>query len=380
MKVIKLDKTNHREATLQAVKILKTGGLIIYPTETCYGAGVDATNPKAINKLLSYKTFRQGKPISIAVSDQTMASNYVTPNTSAKNLYKKFLPGPLTVISKSKSRVAPYIESSTKTIGIRIPDHPLALSIIKKLSLPITATSANASYKKTPYSIKDILDNTSKKQQDLIDLVIDAGTLPKRPSSTIVDTTLDDPLVLRKGDTLIGDLAEGQVKAAKLEGVTLINSKSEKQTQDLAKSLLKKNWNHLQQHPLVFLLVGEMGAGKTQFSKGIGEFLGIKQPITSPTYTIEKEYPYTHRSLSGKFLHLDTWRMQSLEELDLLNLEERLKPKNIIAIEWADRTLEPLLKLAKQTNTKVITIKIRGYEPRIFSESPSNHRQIKITN
>ena len=145
-----------------------------------------------------------------------------------------------------------------------------------------------------------------------------------------------------------------------------------------------KHWNTLQKQPLVFLLIGELGAGKTQFSKGIGEFLKIKQPITSPTYTIQKEYKYNRHSVKGLFIHLDTWRMTDLKELESLNLSNYLKPKHIIAIEWADRTLEPILKLAKKNNAKVITIKIRSSEirssePRIPpNTSIKSHRLIQI--
>src|SRR3989304_1221808 len=97
----------------RAVKVLKTGGLVIYPTETCYGAGVDATNQKSVAKVLKYKTRREGKPLSIAVTDQKMASRYVKLNATAKNLYKQFLPGPLTVVSAGKHRVASGVESET---------------------------------------------------------------------------------------------------------------------------------------------------------------------------------------------------------------------------------------------------------------------------
>ncbi|MEA3355476.1 MAG: L-threonylcarbamoyladenylate synthase [Patescibacteria group bacterium] len=381
MKIIKVANNNHQSIINQAVKTLKADGLVIYPTETCYGAGVDATNQKAVNKLLAYKTFRQGKPISIAVTNQTMASKYITPNTSAINLYTNFLPGPLTVISKSLGKTAKYIESDTKTIGIRIPNYKLTTDIIKKLNKPITATSANASYKKHPYSIKDILNNTSKKQQSLIDLIIDAGTLPKRPPSTIVDTTLNDPLVLRTGSVLEAQLRIDSPEWNKVtlrSGNSKILTTSPQQTINLAKTLMLKHWNHLQKKPLIFLLIGKLGAGKTQFTKGIGEFLKIKQHITSPTYTIQKEYQYNRHSIHGLFLHLDTWRMQNIEEFNQLNLKQHLKPKNVIAIEWADRALQPLLNLAKKTNAKLITInlKIPRSNPEISSELPSSFRQI----
>lgn len=347
MQILKLTKTNHSQVINKAVKVLHAGGLVIYPTETCYGAGVDATNPIAVNKILAYKTFRQGKPMSIAVTDITMAAKYVQLNPTAKNLYQKFLPGPLTVISAGQHKLAPGVESSTGTLGIRIPDYPLALALIRQLRRPITATSANVSYKKRPYAIKDILNNTSKKQQSLIDLIIDAGTLPKRPASTIIDTTFDDPLILRQGKLL-----QRSVLCNK------ITTKSPQETSQLAQTLMLKHWNNLQTRPLIFLLIGELGSGKTQFAKGIGKFLKLKANINSPTYTIAKEYEYDYHNVQAKFIHLDTWRLQNIEELNQLNLLSCLKPKNILAIEWADRALKPILDLAKKAQAKIIIVKI----------------------
>lgn len=331
----------------RAVKVLKTGGLVIYPTETCYGAGVDATNQKAVDKLLKYKSRREGKPLSIAVTDQTMAAKYVKLNATAKNLYKQFLPGPLTIISAGRGRVANGVESETKTLGVRIPDHPVAKALVQVLGKPITATSANVSYKPKPYSIRQLLKQTSKKQQSLIDYFIDVGKLPQRPASTVVDTTLDDPLILRQGKLL-------PTKSAKT-----LTTNSPQATANLAKTLMLKHWNDLQKQPVMFLLIGNLGAGKTQFAKGIGEFLNIPGPITSPTYTIEIEYDFKRHEVSGKFLHLDTWRLQNIAELDQLQLSARLKPKTVVAVEWASRTLEPLLKLAKETKAKVITLKLQ---------------------
>lgn len=331
---------------LQAVKVLKRGGLVIFPTETCYGAGVDATNQKAVDKLLAYKSRREGRPLSVAVTDQIMASKYVKLNLTAKNLYSKFLPGPLTVVSAGRHKLAIGVESETGTLGIRIPDHPIAMTLVKKFSKPITATSANVSYKPRPYSISQLLKQTSKKQQKLIDYIIDAGTLPKRPVSTIVDTTLDDPLIIRQGKITLSHSRS-------------VITKSAEETKKLAQTLCLKHWKNLQKQSLIFLLIGDLGAGKTVFAKGIGQFLQIKQMITSPTFTLQKEYPYQRYGITGKFLHLDTWRLQHLEELTQLNLEKQLLPKNIICIEWADRTLAPLLKLAKKAKARIITLSLK---------------------
>lgn len=351
----------------QAVKVLKAGGLVIYPTETCYGAGVDAANQPAVDKLLKYKSRREGRPLSVAVTDQIMASKYIIMNTTAKNLYKKFLPGPLTVVSAGRHKLAKDVESETGTLGVRIPDHPVALELVRRLGRPITATSANVSYKPRPYSIPQLLAQISKKQRGLIDYIIDAGTLPKRPVSTIVDTTLDGPLIIRQGKLL--HFLHSRNEICKHSGNVTTHSPQE--TINLAQTLCLKYWKDLQKRPLMFLLIGDLGAGKTVFAKGIGEFLKIKRPITSPTFTIEKEYDWVRYGIKGRFLHLDTWRLQHLEEFEALDLSQQLLPKTIMAIEWADRTLTPLLKLAKKAGAKIITLSLKT-----VSGSSPTHRRI----
>ena len=155
---------NINEVTIdEIVDILVKKGLVILPTETLYAAIVDATNSAAIEKLIRYKNRPLGKPFSIAVIDRKMAEEYVNLNSNAKSLYKKYLPGPLTIVSKGKHKVAPGVESEHGTLGIRVPKYDLVLKVVEKLSRPVTATSANASYKKRPYNISDILDNLSAK-------------------------------------------------------------------------------------------------------------------------------------------------------------------------------------------------------------------------
>ena len=94
-------KQNDKKVTKTVIEVLGKGGLVIVPTETMYGAMADATNSKAVKKLTLYKNRPFGKPFSVAVSDIKMACKYVFLNNQAKSLYKKYLPGPLTVISKS---------------------------------------------------------------------------------------------------------------------------------------------------------------------------------------------------------------------------------------------------------------------------------------
>lgn len=349
MKIIKIDNLKIKDV----IKILDRGGLIIYPTETMYGVGVDATNFKAIKKLTNYKKRPFGKPYSIAVVDQKMAENYVFLNNSAKKLYKTFLPGPITVVSNGKHKVAPGVESELGTLGIRIPDHSLVLKILKAFEKPITATSANSSYQKRPYKITDILENISDKQKSLIDLIIDAGELPHNEPSTVVDTTLDDITILRQGDIELKDKKK-------------ILSRSEENTQNIAKELWQKYEKYLGQRAIIFALTGPMGSGKTQFVKGLARGTGIKEKVVSPTFNIELDYENKKRKI--KIVHIDVWRMSSDKELLDLQFESKIDDKSIIAIEWADKVADLIRKYNEEAI--IIWVKIE------YSTDSENERLI----
>jgi len=317
-------KTGKKTVDL-AVDVLQQGGLVVYPTETLYGIGVDATNAEAVKKLTVYKERPFGKPFSVAVTDLKMALEFADLNSTAKNLYKEFLPGPMTIISKGKHKLAPGIESEEGTVGIRIPEYKLVIDIVKKFGKPITATSANASYKRRPYKVSDVLDNISVKQKGLIDLIIDAGELPHNEPSTVIDTTLDDPVTLRQG-------------RIKLTGNNEVLSRSEEGTQNMAKELWQKYESHIGKRAIVFALQGEMGTGKTIFTKGLARAMGITELVTSPTFTLENEY-VTGRE---RLYHFDSWRLQKSDELKALGFGNLIKNKSVISIEWAERVSDAI--------------------------------------
>lgn len=325
MQIINLTDTPSDRVIDQAVAILQAGGLIVFPTETTYGAGVDATNPDAVAKLLSYKTRREGKPLSIAVTDDAMADQYVELNDSARRLYQRFLPGPVTVISKGRGQVAPGVESEFGTLGVRIPDFPLVVEIVRRLGRPITATSANISDGKRPYQVTDILAPLSQRQQQLLDLVIDAGTLPTRPPSTVIDTTLSTPVTMRPGDVQLEGSSADQL---------ILHSASPAETKALAGRLMLQHWNQLKDTGVVIGLDGSLGMGKTIFAKGVAEFLQIDTEITSPTYNYLEEYDYSRHGITGRLHHLDVWKVDSPALLDRLGVTDLLGPRQVIVIEW----------------------------------------------
>lgn len=333
MERLRINNKNEDKAIDKAVKVLNSGGLIIYPTETCYGVGVVASDSKAVLKLLNYKKRPEGKAISIAVNSLEMASKYVDINNIALKFYNEFLPGPITVISKSKHICVNSLESEFGNLGVRIPNYPLILKIITKLDKPITATSANSAGKKTPYTVDDVLENLNKVQVGLIDLIIDAGELPHNAPSTVIDTTKEDLKILRVGDFFIGN---------KLDERVII---SDTGMQDLGSEIVNKYKSILDYKPMLILFNADLGAGKTQFVKGIGKALSIKEVINSPTYTIMKEYEYILRGQKAKLIHMDAWRLESIDEFIKLNISKYFKKGNIIAVEWAGMARDTIDKI-----------------------------------
>lgn len=325
------------QATELACQALAAGELVIYPTETCYGIAADATNQHAISKLLAYKGDRQ-RQVAVAVATRHMAEQYVALNEIANNLYNNHLPGPITVISKSKHKLDPRLESATGTLGIRYPSHRFALQLTTAFGTPITATSANTSGKKEPYSLADWQKYTTTDKQSMVSVFLDAGKLEDRPTSTVVDTTLNEPSILRQGEIVVPNIP----------GQSFV-SNSVTETNEVAQIIAKKHSSLTNKYPLIFALQGKLGVGKTHFTQGLAELLGIKETVNSPTYTLMKEYSFQTNKHQGVLYHLDTWRLDNPDELETtLHLATLLNPGNIVVLEWPQKT-QSILEKYKDT-------------------------------
>ncbi len=350
-----MTNNNWDEVIKTAVKVLNKGGLVVYPTETCYGIAVDATNEKALSKLLSYKTFRGSKPISVAVSSKEMAEKYVSLNDMAENIYKNYLPGPITVVSMNKGNLKPPVVSRQGSTGIRIPDYKFTLKLIEAFGRPITATSANVSYKPHPYSIDQLIKDLPKKSSSLIDMYIDDGELPRNVPSTILDTTMNTLTVLREGKHKFED--------AILQS-TLLEEKVTKTPEETSEMGFEFSSEYLKENKgsIVVALSGELGAGKTQFTKGVGKGLGVEELVNSPTYTIINEYEYEKSVLA----HMDTWRLMDEEDLNRSGLMEHLNKGNIVVIEWADKFYQEIEEICRKENIPMykVTFKYISLEER----------------
>jgi L-threonylcarbamoyladenylate synthase len=193
----------------KAIAILKSGGVVVFPTDTAYGLAVDATNFSAVRKLYALKGRDFRKPIHIIFpSVEWLAANVVLDKKSLK-LMNKFLPGPLTVIAKlkSKNKALNKIKGSTG-IGLRFPKDQIALKLAQDLAKPITATSANISGSANTYSITEVKKQFAKSKYKP-DFYLDSGRLKKVKPSTIVSVVGNNARILREGP-----ISETEIKRA----------------------------------------------------------------------------------------------------------------------------------------------------------------------
>jgi L-threonylcarbamoyladenylate synthase len=180
----------------RAVEVLENGGVIIHPTDTCYGLACSMFSKKGIEKLYALKGMPLTKPISILVSSEEMARNYGEFNRLADMLAEKYWPGPLTAIVRKSSKVPIFFNASTPTIGIRFPEHETTIDLIEQLGHPILTTSANEVGGKEPY-ISDEIDLEA-------DFLLDGGRLPFSKTSTIIDVSDGTVHLLREGAVEFG--------------------------------------------------------------------------------------------------------------------------------------------------------------------------------
>lgn len=189
------------EQIKKAIQILKQGGTVVYPTDTSYGLAVDATNLKAVKKLYRLKGRNFKKPIHVIIPRSHLHTvPYASINNAARKLIKKFWPGPLTIVLplKAKGKSWQMLSAGTGTIGIRLPNHKIALDLVKKFGKPITTTSANISGGPDCYSIAEV-EKQFAKSKIKPDFYLDGGRLPKRKPSTIVSLVGGYVKILREG-------------------------------------------------------------------------------------------------------------------------------------------------------------------------------------
>lgn len=182
----------------QAMKILKQGGIVVFPSDTTFVISCRMDNRKAVRKLFKIKKRSTNKAVLILVGSLKMAQEYVWPISKdvRKNLIKKFWPGPLTIVLKANfKKVSSLIRGGGTTLGVRIPDHKITKLLIKEVGVPLLAPSANFQGEKTPFRFEDLNPDLISQ----VDLLLSGNTGSYKKPSTIIDCSVKPWKILRKG-------------------------------------------------------------------------------------------------------------------------------------------------------------------------------------
>lgn len=190
---------DYDKALAEAKLVLRYGGVLIYPTDTLYGLGCDATSKAAVEKVYSLKARDRGKPLSILVSDYAMLLEYCEVSSAQERILHSLLPGPYTFILKLRK---PIPASPDMTIGVRVPEHIFMRQASKELKMPIVSTSANVSGEKDAAELAWV----DKAVASASDLLIDGGECIYGKGSTVID--LVNMKIIRKGAVRKGDTFE----------------------------------------------------------------------------------------------------------------------------------------------------------------------------
>ncbi len=193
-KIIKTDENSIDCAVLRGAEVLSNGGLLIFPTETVYGIGVDAFNEEAINMLYQKKQRPLDKPLLMHINGIEMAESVAVLDDKARELIKKYTPGPLTLVVKKREGVPAIAVSNGETVGLRFPSNEYFIRLVKQFGRPIAATSANISGGKSVTEASSLDSVTA-----CADLVIDGGECELGLESTIVSLVNETPKILRQG-------------------------------------------------------------------------------------------------------------------------------------------------------------------------------------
>ncbi|MBA4421969.1 MAG: threonylcarbamoyl-AMP synthase [Syntrophus sp. (in: bacteria)] len=204
--LLKIDPRNPDKETLtETSRILREGGIIAFPTETFYGLGVDARQEAAVEKIFRIKGRNIRNPVSVIVDSEAEVIPLVAAiPEAARVLMKNFWPGPLTLVFCAAPPVSSHLTGGTGKIGIRVSSHTVARLLAKRLSGPLTATSANLSGGQECSTAADVIQLFG----DRLDAIVDGGPTPGGMGSTILDITVHPPLVLRTGAVSLTEILE----------------------------------------------------------------------------------------------------------------------------------------------------------------------------
>lgn len=193
--IIEIDPSRPNPRRIEmATAALRQGQIVVYPTDTCYAIGADILNKKAIERIYQLKAVPKTTPFSFVCSDLGNISHYAHVTDWAYRILKKYLPGPYTFILEGSREVPKMMLTKRRTVGIRIPDHPVCMSIVRALGNPVISTSVRATSGPIWSDPQEIREAIGKR----VEIIVDSGIIQPEPSS-VISLINNEPVVLRMG-------------------------------------------------------------------------------------------------------------------------------------------------------------------------------------
>jgi L-threonylcarbamoyladenylate synthase len=232
------------EEMARAAELIRSGALVAFPTETVYGLGANAFDPRAVQRVYETKGRPSSSPLIVHVADEDMAKSISEEwPLIAHVLAVRFWPGPLTLVVKKSSVISDIITAGLNSVGIRVPSHPVALDLIRRAGVPIAAPSANRFTEISPTTAEHVRSGLG----DRIDMILDGGPAQVGIESTVVALTRDPPAVLRPG----------MISQTDLEAATGVTWKSETGLRNASESPGMHPRHYAPRTPLYVLEHGE---------------------------------------------------------------------------------------------------------------------------
>ncbi|HJN84930.1 MAG TPA: L-threonylcarbamoyladenylate synthase [Patescibacteria group bacterium] len=182
----------------EAIKVLKDGGVVVFPTETCYGIGCDATNTEAVKRVKAIKKRSSDMPIRVIVKDMEMAEQYGEFSETARMLAERHWPGPLTVVMPAGEKKMSSELAQDGSVGMRVSSDPLVSKIVAGIDVPLVATSGNVHNCPSTYKVEDAVAQFEKSGMEP-DLYFDGGELEFTPPSMVIEVIDGEVIIHRQG-------------------------------------------------------------------------------------------------------------------------------------------------------------------------------------
>lgn len=195
----------------EAASLLRTGGIVAYPTETYYGLGVDPFNDQALTRLFQVKNRPAVKPVLVLVADRdqiALLAHEISP--TARLLMDRFWPGPLTLVLPARPDLSPLLTGGTGTVGIRLSPDPLATALLRAFGAPLTATSANRSGRDPAVTAGEVQAAFGNE----VGLILDGGPTPGRTGSTLVGVSGSRVTCIREGRVSFAEVLQAAATTA----------------------------------------------------------------------------------------------------------------------------------------------------------------------